>query len=308
MNTRILIIFVTVLVCSIIGFASIKLLGDYGWSIFITAPLLIGFLPAFLLGKRQKITKNDAFSFSFLTLGISVLCLLVFAIEGLICIVMASPLIFPLVFLGSYLGYKLTQKNKISNSAVSTTLIFLSLLTMSFDSVNTSNNLIQVNTTILINSNIDKVWNNVVTFNKIDEPSDWIFKTGISCPVDATIIGEGVGAIRYCNFTTGSFVEPITNWNKPNLLQFDVVEQPIPMNEFNPFWEIQPPHLKGYFLSQKGQFHLESLNENQTKLVGTTWYKLDIYPQSYWQLWSNFIIHKIHNRVLNHIKNQSEKN
>ncbi|MCD8529141.1 MAG: hypothetical protein LRY27_04105 [Chitinophagales bacterium] len=151
------------------------------------------------------------------------------------------------------------------------------------------------------------MWDNVVTFNKIDEPTDWIFKTGISCPTDATIKGTGVGAIRYCNFTAGSFIEPITTWNDPELLQFNVIEQPIPMNEFNPFWEIQPPHLEGYFISQKGQFKLNKLSDSKTELEGTTWYKLDILPQQYWKLWSDFVIHRIHKRVLNHIKKESEK-
>ena len=115
-----------------------------------------------------------------------------------------------------------------------------------------------------------------------------------------------MGAIRHCNFTTGSFVEPITTWDEPHLLQFDVVEQPIPMNEWNPFWEVHPPHLDGYFQSQKGQFRLESLSANQTLLEGTTWYYADIKPERYWKIWSDFIIHRIHNRVLNHIKKESE--
>lgn len=108
-----------------------------------------------------------------------------------------------------------------------------------------------VTTSIIVEAPVEKVRNNVVTFNKIVSEQDWIFKTGVACPKDATIKGDGVGAIRYCNFTTGSFVEPITTWDEPNLLQFDVVDQPIPMNEFNPFWDIQPPHLDGYFLSKK---------------------------------------------------------
>ena len=178
---------------------------------------------------------------------------------------------------------------------------------MSFDYINKPENLIPVKTTIIVNAPINEVWKNVVTFNKIDEPTDWIFNTGISYPTDATIEGTGVGAIRYCNFTTGSFVEPITTWNEPNLLQFDVVEQPIPMNEFNPFWEIHPPHLDGYFKSYKGQFKLTKIDNNSTELEGTTWYKVDITPEIYWKSWSDFIIHRIHKRVLNHIKVEAEK-
>ena len=220
---------------------------------------------------------------------------------------MASPILVILTLLGSYLAFT-SQGNKDVNSTNSIIIIALSTIgLMSFDIVNHPKGLIPIRTKIIVNSNIGDVWNNVVTFNKIDEPTDWIFKTGISYPTDATINGKGIGAIRYCNFTTGSFVEPITKWEKPNLLQFDVKEQPVPMNELNPFWEVHPPHLDGYFKSYKGQFKLTKLAENKTELEGTTWYQVDITPEIYWKFWSNSIIHRIHKRVLNHIKKVSEK-
>lgn len=305
-NVKIFSIVVTLITSFLLGFISIDYFGDYGWTVFVFIPLLIGFSPPFLIGKIKYISKSESYSVSFLTLGIASVCLLVFAFEGLICIAMAIPIMIPLVLIGSYLGYKINSKNRISTRNIMIVLVFSSIGFMSFDTVNDNISLIPVRTKIIVDSPIETVWNNVVTFNKIEEPIDWIFLTGISYPTDATIKGTGVGAIRYCNFTTGSFVEPITTWNEPALLQFDVIEQPIPMNEFNPFWDVRPPHLDGYFQSQKGQFKLTKISNNKTELEGTTWYKVDIHPQVYWKSWSNFIIHRIHKRVLNHIKKESE--
>lgn len=48
------------------------------------------------------------------------------------------------------------------------------------------------------------------------------------------------------------------------------------------------------------------LADGKTKLEGTTWYYHNIKPRAYWKLWSDFIIHKIHERVLNHIKENAE--
>lgn len=306
MLLRIFAIIIPIILAFIVGYLSIES-GEYGWTIFTVIPFIIGYLPPYIAGRKNGISKIDSFGLSFLTLAIALICLLIFAIEGLICILMALPIFAVLVALGSYLGY-LTNKGKWLNSTNSTIgMIVLCFFSMSFDIFYESNHLIPVKTNIMVDAPIKKVWQNVVTFNKIDAPKDWIFKTGISCPTDATIIGKGVGAIRYCNFTTGSFVEPITTWHEPELLQFDVIEQPIPMNEFNPFRDIQPQHLQGYFVSKKGQFKLTKISEHSTELEGTTFYQLDILPQQYWQLWSDFIIHKIHERVLNHIKNESEK-
>ena len=122
---------------------------------------------------------------------------------------------------------------------------------------------------------------------------------------DAQLVGQGVGAIRYCNFSTGSFVEPITVWDEPTLLAFNVEEQPIPMKELSPY-DIEPKHLHGYFTSTKGQFHLSEISHKTTLLEGTTWYYIKIKPEIYWKQWTDFLIHKIHNRVLEHIKEESE--
>src|SRR5205809_3436324 len=37
-----------------------------------------------------------------------------------------------------------------------------------------------------------------------------------------SIEGTGVGATRYCDFTTGSFVEPIAVWEENRRLGFDI--------------------------------------------------------------------------------------
>lgn len=299
-------ILITLIVSAILGYIEIGIFREYGWTVFIIIPFIIGFLPPFIYGRQTEIKKKESYKLSFQTLGIALVLLLLFAIEGIICIAMTLPLTGLLVWIGSYLGYKVNSGKWINTRNTTIVLFFICVSTMSFDYINKSENLIPVKTIIIVNAPIDKVWENVVTFNKIDEPADWIFKTGISYPTNATIEGTGVGAIRYCNFSTGSFVEPITIWNEPNLLQFDVKEQPIPMNEFNPFWDIHPPHLDGYFKSYKGQFKLTKIDENKTELEGTTWYKVDIKPEIYWKTWSDFIIHRIHKRVLNHIKIETE--
>lgn len=291
-----------------IGFISIYFLGDYGWTVFIFLPFLIGFMPSYFASNKLALSRRESYSLSFVTLLVSVAALMVFAIEGLICILMALPILMLIVWFGAFIGYTIKGgKTRLSNTNAVVILALYSFSFLSFDYINEPEDLIAVKTSIEVNAPIDAVWKNVVTFDTIPEPDDFIFKTGIAYPQNATIKGSGTGAIRYCNFTTGSFVEPITTWDEPKLLAFSVESQPVPMKEFNPFWDIHPPHLKGYFKSYKGQFKLEKTANNVTLLEGTTWYKVDIYPQFYWKIWANSIIHKIHNRVLVHIKSESEK-
>jgi uncharacterized protein YndB with AHSA1/START domain len=298
---------ISVAVTTLLDLISIEWIYEYGTTVFILSPVLLGFLPPFIIGRQGPISLRDSLKNSFLAMWIALACLILFAMEGIICIAMALPIIALFLMVGSYIGYITAKKGTIGTKNTLMILLLVSAGTMGFDSIDHPEKLIPVRTSVTINAPIETVWENVVTFDKIPEPTDWLFSTGVAYPITATIKGEGVGAIRYCNFTTGSFVEPITVWDEPNLLSFDVLEQPVPMNEFNPFWDIHPKHLDGYFNSHKGQFKLTRIGKNKTKLEGTTWYTVDITPVFYWGAWSDFILHRIHKRVLNHIKKESEK-
>jgi hypothetical protein len=65
--------------------------------------------------------------------------------------------------------------------------------------------------------------------------------------------------------------------------------------------------LHGYLQCQEGELRLTALSGGKTLLEGTTWYTDRIWPSQYWQVWSDLMIHHIHLRVLNHIKNLSEQ-
>jgi len=162
-----------------------------------------------------------------------------------------------------------------------------------------------IDTEVIIAAPPNKVWPHVIAFAALPEPDDWFFKTGIAYPQRAEIHGSGVGAVRHCVFSTGPFVEPIEAWEPPNLLRFSVTDQPAPMREWSPY-AIHPAHLDHYLCSHKGQFRLEPLPDGRTRLVGTTWYSNRMWPEAYWNLWSDYIIHRIHARVLTHIQNLAE--
>jgi hypothetical protein len=122
----------------------------------------------------------------------------------------------------------------------------------------------------------------------------------------ARIDGEGVGAVRNCEFSTGPFVEPITTWDPPSRLAFDVRSQPPSMTELSPYRNVKAAHLEGYMVSKRGEFRLIPLPGNRTRLEGSTWYTLAIFPEMYWTPWGEALLHSIHGRVLAHIKQLSE--
>ncbi len=102
--------------------------------------------------------------------------------------------------------------------------------------------------------------------------------------------------------STGSFVEPVRIWDPPHRLAFDVTEQPDPLIELSPYHGVHPPHLKDTFLSVRGEFEIVSISETESRLIGRTWYTVDMGPRIYWKRWTDAIIHRIHMRMLNHIQ------
>jgi hypothetical protein len=294
-------------VATAVIFFSVGVLGEYGWILFLALPMVLGFSSVVIFAPHGDRSFARCFFVSLSSLVTVGVFLVLIAIEGLICLLMTLPIAVPMMALGAFIAYGVTRQWMNSKSATGlSAILFLMLpVMMGFEASDRSEpTLHTVVTTVEIDAPIETVWRNVVAFPRIDAEPEGVLRLGFAYPTDARIEGDGVGAIRYCNFSTGPFVEPITGWEEPNLLAFDVSEQPAPMVELTPYSELHATHLQ-YIRSQKGQFRLYETN-GKTFVEGTTFYTHDIAPDPYWNLFSHQIIQSIHLRVLTHIKTVSE--
>jgi hypothetical protein len=289
------------LVVVVLGYFLIRT-GTYGLTLFVVLPVAVGALGAWVARPETAVKAalagmiaNFIASLGFFAVGI----------EGIICIGMALPLALPLGALGGWLAYGPARKRTLASGTAMLALLPLSLGTLGFD-VTAKPHVFQVRSSIEIAAPPERVWEHVVSFSELPPPEEWYFKAGIAYPMRARIEGSGPGAVRYCEFSTGPFVEPIRIWDEPRLLRFSVTQNPAPMNEWSPYASIMPRHLHGYLVSKQGQFLLTPLPNGRTLLEGTTWYQHGLWPETYWTVWSQAIIHRIHMRVLNHIKVLSE--
>lgn len=283
-------------------------LQDYGWTMFFLLPVILGFTSTLIFNSDGGESFGKCILASFLSIVAIGLLIMIFAIEGLICLAMAVPLAVPLMVMGVALAMIVGKWFRDSRWSIGmSALLFLIMpLLMGFEVSNKSEPTIhEVVSTVEIDAPIETVWKNVIEFPQIDEKPNGILAAGFAYPISANIEGTGVGAIRHCNFNTGPFVEPITVWQEPNLLAFDVAEQPSPMVELSFYDELHAAHLD-YIKSRKGQFRLYE-RDGRTIVEGTTIYTHDIAPDVYWKLFSDEIIHRIHLRVLDHIKKVSER-
>ena len=281
---------------------------SYGTALFFGAPIVTCAAAAYWLNRGVKVSFGKTVGHSILVLFLASLAFLLFGIEGGICIVMAMPIFIPLAILGASIGYSIAataQRKHDHRRGMFGCLAMLPILA-SVETLFKENPVLEVRSEIVIQASIGEVWNKVIAFPDIRSKPRGLFAWGVAYPIRATIEGQGLGATRHCEFTTGTFVEPITLWDEPNRLAFDVTSQPEPMSELSPYHSIHPPHLDSSFRSIRGEFRLIELPDGTTRLEGSTWYHLDIGPRIYWKLWADQIIHRIHARVLEHIRSECE--
>jgi len=296
------------LLCMAVAILATIGLKAYGWGLFVGVPFFTGFIPAVVYQPREHLTLRQAIGMMASIQALVALCFLMWSLEGAICLLMAAPISILVGTIGAAIGLLVrgisgTGARRAEVASVSA--LILPLLIVGEARLAIVPSVFKVTSRIEINAPAERVWKSVVAFSELAPPRELIFRVGLAYPIRAEINGAGVGAVRHCVFSTGAFVEPITVWEEPTLLRFTVAANPPPMIELS-FTKIDPPHLHGFLESEQGQFELVSLSDGKTELMGTTWYRHGLWPESYWRLWSNYIIHTIHMRVLRHIKAEVE--
>jgi len=300
------------IVTAVLGSAGValgtKILGSYGWGLFAAIPFAQGALCAIIYNVHGRRSLAESFGVACISIVVTGLALLALALEGGLCIIYATPLAVGFAMIGAMLGHAIVHCGRGGNApATVLVLVLLAPAIMGAEwAVPRTTPIYVVESSIDIEAPPAVVWKHVIRFPDLPPPTELPFVLGVAYPERAHIIGSGVGAIRYCEFSTGSFVEPITTWEVGRKLAFDVTHNPEPMREWSPYGHIETPHLHDYMHSQRGEFLLVALPNGRTRLVGTTWYQHHLWPSGYWALWSNAIVHEIHMRVLRHIKTVSE--
>jgi hypothetical protein len=282
----------------------VLLLESYGLAVFMGTPFVIGLVTAYLFRGRYPATSRETHEVVAMTVLMVAGSAFLVGFEGAVCLLMVAPLGLVVALMGGMVGRQLASWGEsAARGAFIVGVLWPGAAALEANPNESRRR--EVVSSVVIAAPPDVVWQHVIAFSPIPEPVSPLFRLGLAYPTHAEIVGSGVGAIRYCHFSTGAFVEPITTW-EPNLrLAFDVIESPRPLNELSP-WEITPPHVDGYLLPRAGEFRLVDLG-GRTRLEGSTWYEQRLRPEGYWVVFSDFIISEIHARVLSHIKYESER-
>ncbi len=93
---------------------SIEFFASYGWSLFVGMPFALGLVAAMLYGYHVERSLSGCVAVACLAVGLLAGGLMIFAMEGAICLLMASPLGFGLAALGGMVGHALRNARPVA--------------------------------------------------------------------------------------------------------------------------------------------------------------------------------------------------
>nr|WP_226904971.1 hypothetical protein [Pedobacter schmidteae] len=243
---------------------------------------------------KENLSTKTLIGYAILNVIISILLSYIFLKEGVLCLLIVSPLIFAFDITGTFVGQKMFKKN---NQKLNVSICSILFLVFIIDSLSKHNYENLVADEMIINTTPDKIWKNVVAFDKIEQKEQyWLFNIGMPSPMQTTVDGYYKGAGRKCIFSNGYvFDERIVTYKTNEDLTFDIVGQPL------------DPEIMGHIDILRGQFLLRDNGNGTTTLIGNSWYRLHVFPIWYYDIWAKSITRNVHLRVMEHIKHISEK-
>ena len=233
----------------------------------------------------------------------------VIGIEGLICILMALPIWFILSTVGVLLSL-LYRSILPTNRTLCLAIQFLPIMIASYEINGISPTEIHtVYTRIDVDAPPEKIWNEVRSVRLIEDSerkTSLASFMGFPKPLEATLVGEGVGAFRKATFAGGvEFKEVITEWQENETIGFsiDAISEKIPETTLDPHITIGGK----FFDIIDGRYHLEKLNENTTRIHLSSRFRVSTNFNFYSSFWTDLILRSIQESILEVIKGRVEK-
>jgi hypothetical protein len=281
--------------------------GTYGYGMFLVSPFIIGATTAYLANRKRDLGASRTVQLILIALMLGGIALIVSALEGVICIVLASPLAIGLALLGGLLGRAIaiySRRSPPQQTAFGLALVPLMFAVESFlpPAIH-----FETQSTIEINAAPEAVWTALVHTDLSEAPVPLLFRLGVAYPLRGEILGEGVGAVRRGEFSTGTAHERVTEWVPNRKLAFVMTNQVPAMRELSPYAHVHAPHVSGYFSTTYTSFELLPRVDGGTDVVERTTHELRLEPVLYWSPLAHWVVSENNARVLAHMKRNAER-
>lgn len=277
----------------------------YGSGMFLLTPLLVGVTTAYMANRQSVQTFQRTMKLVTASLVISGLALLLLALEGAVCILMAAPLAIVMSMLGATIGRAFAVRGHRRARPMAMSVAVLPLI-FALEAALPPAVVLDTHESIEIAASPAEVWKALTQMGEIGPAPGVLFRLGLAYPVRGEMKGEGVGAERTGVFSTGVARERIAVWSPERRLEFVVLSNPPLMTEYSPYETVHAPHVNGYFETGWTRFDLEALPGGRTRLVERATHTLRLDPVLYWAPMVRWGIDQNNARVLEHVRATAE--
>jgi uncharacterized membrane protein YhaH (DUF805 family) len=285
---------------------STLIFGTYGYGLFLLTPFVIGVVTAYVANSRADMGLGRTALIVVMAVAVGSLALVAVAVEGLICIVMAAPIGLAMALIGGLLGREMALlKRRVAGQPLP--CIALLPLMFAIENVLPPGAHLDTEQTIAVAAPPEVVWRSILSTDPIEGPLALPFRFGVAYPLRGEVHGEGVGAERRGEFSTGTAIEGVTEWVPNRKLAFVVVRDIPGVRELSPYEHVHAPHVIGYFRTTYTSFELVPGADGGTDIVERTSHELRLDPLPYWLPMARWIIRQNNARVLEHIRSHAER-
>jgi uncharacterized membrane protein YhaH (DUF805 family) len=277
---------------------------SYGFGMFVISPFVVGATTGYFANRHGEIDASRSVHLVLCATALGGIALIGFALEGAVCIVMAAPLGVVAALAGGALGRGIALSTKRSPAETVSAVALLPLV-FALESAFPPTASFDTSETIVVEAPPELVWRAIIQMAPMDAPPALPFRLGVAYPLGGEIIGEGVGAVRRGEFSTGTAIEQVTEWIAQRKLTFVVLNDVPSMRELSPYQHVHAPHVVGYFRTTSTSFELLPQPGGQTQIVERTSHELKLDPVFYWLPLARWMVHENNARVLAHIRGQA---
>ncbi len=265
-----------------------------GYSMGVSLFLLVPFVAGFSIALIARKPKSSVVAASLLSVIASLVLLIALGREGILCAILAFPIIVVGLAVGTVIGL-LVRKVLIKHDWSQPTTMGIVLMiapTVIFAGerierpmlVHTRTEVIQ--TTVEVNDPPETVWARILSIDTVQANKPILMYIGLPVPQRRIMQGRGIGATRACYFNVGYIEETVTEWNPPYYLRLSIDRTHMPGR-----------HWLGF---ESAEYRLQP-NGRNTRLTRTTTVSSDLHPSWYWRRFERLGVESEHNYILRDI-------
>lgn len=256
-----------------------------GYVMFLLVPVVAGGIIGWLLPMGKAVGKS-----ALVSLAISLLILVATGKEGVLCALMAFPLLLVCVLIGAVLGVALRKAIKPRQKENATTgMLLLAAPLLLFAGRQVERPLLNqarievVSDSVHVDAEPSEAWTLIQSIDAVKGSKPWLMHVGLPVPLRCTLAKAAVGARRTCYFDKGYIEETVTTWDPPHHMGLRIDRTHMPGRHWLGFENAD------YWLQPEG---------TGTRLTRTTTISSHLFPVWYWRPLEHWGVSSEHRYIL----------